>query len=269
MIKKRKRSVPPFSAENPGVGVQLQVEFSDDEETWEEEVSALDSLATVLEARGISFERTDELLELADGLIVRPQFFQLNPRDDGSVQTSTTIEINHPTLCADGMFEYQHSIGETLDESLQRGFAGWADTDLPVFLDALREQPEDCSSMMMEYPAEGSMPARKRQILFGPPTQTAARQQQEPADEEHSFCPCCLLTNCLDAFEEQLKSDSFHGVRLFASRNSEGLAEADCRINGVDFPAGAAALLKYVATWPGKGFEMRKQFVAIRTLSED
>ena len=50
-------------------------------------------------------------------------------------------------------------------------------------------------------------------------------------------------------------------------RNAEGSAEADCRVNGVDWPAGKAALLKYVATWPERGFEYRKQFVAIRTLS--
>ena len=57
-----------------------------------------------------------------------------------------------------------------------------------------------------------------------------------------------------------------NGIRLFATRNAEGVTQADCRINGIDWPPGVAALLKYVATWPDRGLEYRKQFVAIRTL---
>jgi hypothetical protein len=243
---KRKRAMPPFSAENPGVGAQFRVAFSDAERTWEEEVNAVASLATVLKARGIPFKREDEWLELENGLIVRPQFFQLQPRDDGSVQSSTTIEINHPTLCEEGVFEYQHSLGSSLEESMQKGFAGWADTDLPVFMDALNEEFEHCAAMVVEYPAEGSKPARKRQMVLGPPMHAAAH---------------------FEAFEEHIKGDSFYGIRLFASRDQDGRVEADCRVNGIDFPAGEAALLKYAETWPDRGFEMRKQFVAIRTLT--
>ena len=55
-------------------------------------------------------------------------------------------------------------------------------------------------------------------------------------------------------------------TRLFASRDSESVAQADCRINGVDWAPGISALLKYVATWPNRGFEYRKQFVAICNL---
>ena len=60
-------------------------------------------------------------------------------------------------------------------------------------------------------------------------------------------------------FTDHLHGDRFYGIRLFAARNSEGGAEADCRINGVDWAPGAAALLEYVATWPDRGFEYRKQ----------
>ncbi len=265
---KRKASLPPFSAANPGVGVEVRVELSNDGETWEEEVNAVASLAAVLEAHGIAFKGEDEYLELENGLIVRPQFFQLQPQDDGSVQSSTTIEVNHPTLCPAGVFEYQHAMGSSLEESLQRGFSGWANTDLPVLMDALRDEPEDCATMIVEYPAEGSMPARKRQIILGPPMHAAARKDVKSSDEEHPFCPCCLLTNCFDAFEEHIKGNTFFGVRLYASRGTEGLGESDCRINGEDFADGAAALLKYIETWPDRGFELRKQFVAIRTLPD-
>jgi len=49
------------------------------------------------------------------------------------------------------------------------------------------------------------------------------------------------------------------------SRDTEGHIEADCRVNGVDRPEGAAALMRYAKTWPDRGFEYRKQYVGIQT----
>ena len=51
-------------------------------------------------------------------------------------------------------------------------------------------------------------------------------------------------------------------------RDQDGTAGADCRINGEDYEPGMAALRAYVATWPGRGFEFRKQYVFIHTLAE-
>ena len=73
-------------------------------------------------------------------------------------------------------------------------------------------------------------------------------------------CPLCLS---LTAFRDHLQANEFCGIRLFASRDANGEAVADCRINGVDWAPGQAELLKYVATWPDRGFEYRKQYVAI------
>jgi hypothetical protein len=39
--------------------------------------------------------------------------------------------------------------------------------------------------------------------------------------------------------------------------------QADCRVNGEDWLAGADALRAYVATWPDRGLETRKQYVLI------
>ena len=60
--------------------------------------------------------------------------------------------------------------------------------------------------------------------------------------------------------------DRFYGIRFFAARNSDGVAEADCRINGEDWPPGKEALRAYVAKWPDLGFEFRKQFVIVQNL---
>src|SRR5262249_9328088 len=161
------------------------------------------------------------------------------------------VEVNHSTLCPQGTFEYQHAIGSDTNASLQRGFEGWSNVDLPVFVDALRDELVKCTSAQMDLPATATMPARKRRIVFGPPVRAVARDAQEGA-EEHDFCPCCLLTKSFDAFKEHVEGNTFCGVRLYASRDANGVAEADCRINGVDWPAGVSALLKYVATWPDR-----------------
>ena len=50
---------------------------------------------------------------------------------------------------------------------------------------------------------------------------------------------------------------------------TEGRIEADCRVNGVDRPEGAAALVRYAQTWPDRGFEYRKQYVCIQTRARE
>jgi hypothetical protein len=41
--------------------------------------------------------------------------------------------------------------------------------------------------------------------------------------------------------------------------------QADCRVNGEDWSAGAEALRAYVTRWPDRGFEFRKQYVVIQS----
>jgi hypothetical protein len=266
---KRKEPIPPLSAANPGQCGIIQVELSNKEREWEEEADPFEILAAVLRAYGIKVKREkqgeQEWLELENGLIARPGLVELEPQDDDSVRTSTTIEVNHPGLCPGGIFEYQHAGGATMKESLRKGFESWATTDLPVFIDALREKPEVCTFMIVELPATRSLPARKRQVIFGPPVRAVARGTDE-SNEEHEYCPCCLFTHSMGAFQKQLEGNEFYGVRLYASRNTKGGVEADCRVNGVDWDSGKTALKKYVKKWSDRGFELRKQFVAIRTL---
>jgi len=265
---KPKVVLPPLSPANPGAGTWFRVGFCDAQRSWEEEADSLDILVAVLKARGIKFRKGKTHLELDSGLIVRPQFVRLQPRDDGHVLTITTVEINHPQWVPDGAFEYQHSIAPTMSEAMHKGFVGWVDVDLPVLEDALRDEPQSCTGMVADTANSAASVPRRRQIIFGPPVHCVTREARE-AGQAHDFCPCCLFTNCFEAFREQVYGDRFYGIRLFASRDADGVIQADCRVNGVDWSPGADALRRYVTTWPERGFEYRKQYVAIRDRSLD
>jgi uncharacterized protein DUF6348 len=183
-----------------------------------------------------------------------PRVVSVEPLDDAGVNTVTTIQISHAALTPRGVFEYQHSSGTDLRDSFAKGFQGWAEFDLPVFLDALREKAAACMTLTME-------PSRR--LVLGPTIQMA--QKTNPAPGEHDFCPCCLFTKNVDAFGELLQGQDFHAIRFFVTRDAQGHVEADCRVNGVDHAAAAAALVRYGQTWPDRGVEYRKQYVCIQT----
>src|SRR5215475_7384057 len=109
---KPKRPLVPFSAGNPGRGTAFQT------------ADTLTLLGTALEAQGLKYKRGETHLEF-DDFVLRPQIVIIQPQNDGSVETTTTIEINHPRLCPNGIFEYQHSLGSSVEDSLQKGFVGW------------------------------------------------------------------------------------------------------------------------------------------------
>ena len=92
-------------------------------------------------------------------------------------------------------------------------------------------------------------------------------QKVRPGDGGHEFCPCCLFTNSIAAFDDLLKDRAFHGIRLFVTRDTNGEIEADCRVDGIDRPEAVAALIKYAQTWPDRGLEYRKQYVCVQTLN--
>jgi len=64
-----------------------------------------------------------------------------------------------------------------------------------------------------------------------------------------------------------LKDETFYGIRLFASRDFDGHEQADCRVNGIEWPAGIEQLQRYIRQWPQRGFEFRKQYVVIHTMA--
>jgi len=84
------------------VGSSVRSAFANGQHSWEEEADALVSLAKVLQARGVAFEQQEGQLDLANGLTLRAQFVSVQPRENGTVSTTSTIEINHPELCPQG-----------------------------------------------------------------------------------------------------------------------------------------------------------------------
>ena len=221
--------------------------------------------AGVMEQRGHRVTRHDGWLEHRDsGLAIRPHLVDCLHRSPRHVQSISTVAVRHPDVIPDGLFEYQHALGATLDEALRSGFEQWLQIDFLVLLDAVKERAEHCSAL--EFKWENDVLARRRRALLGPIGHMAAHPAPAASEVEHPFCPCCLLTNTQAAFAPLIRSDDFFGIRLLAIRNDDGSAQADCRINGEDFRAGQQALCDYVQTWPQAGYEFRKQYVVLQTL---
>jgi len=230
----------------------------------EESFDFLRQLGQMLEAAGFAASIRDEWLVLnASGLCLHPELLEVSPQDEGGVSTAFELAVAHPEHIPQGLFEFQHALGESLAAAAASGFEGWLALDLPPLLQAVTGQGE-LSTLEFSFP---ELLAGPRLAVLGNVLHRASR----PAvvAEEHPFCPCCLLTHALEAFGSELARDEFLGIRLLVVRDQEGHVSADCRINGIDFHAGRAALVEYGNTWPDRGFEMRKQYVVVRTIAED
>ncbi len=171
----------------------------------------------------------------------------------------------HSRLIPDGVFEYQHGIGETLSDALREGFEQWVQIDFAVLLEALRDPLEHCNAIEFTLPQKNGAGLRRRAVL-GPVGRRVLPPKNLASDGEHPFCPCCFLTNNYEAFRPLMESEGFYGIRLFAARDDSGAPRADCRVNGKDWEDGTRALLSYVETWPQAGLEFRKQYVVMQTL---
>lgn len=252
----RERPPRPATA-NPGRGHIVRVAFNDAQKSWEEEDDLAVSLAGILKALGHEVTVKGEWVALEGGFSLLPQVVSVEGLDDAGVKTSTTLQTSHATLVPDGVFEFQHSTGANLRDSFAKGFRSWAELDLPAFLDAERVKANSCLFLAA---------TPNRRVVLGPPVQMA--QKTDPLPGGHDFCPCCLFTHSIEAFDDLVKDHAFHGIRLYVSRDTDGRIEADCRVNGVERPAGAAALSRYAQGWPDRGFEYRKQYVCVQSRSE-
>jgi Family of unknown function (DUF6348) len=261
----------PLRKGNPGVGVQAKLAFTEGDKSWTEQLNVVDLTARALEARGHSGVAHNSWIEHPDsGFIIMPQIVGVEVMDGGGVHSITTIQIHHPTLVLDGVFEYQHAWGDSVEKAMYHGFEQWAQVDFAALLDALRPQPKTCMTLSFSFPEKDGKPAYHRRAILSP---VAHYMTNPPAadqkPEAHPFCPCCLLTNTHKAFLSQMKEESFYAVRFFAARRADGSPQADCRVNGEDFKPGMEALCEYVKTWPGSGYEFRKQYVLLHTVAED
>ena len=69
------------------------------------------------------------------------------------------------SLVPEGLFEYQHAMGDTLDEAFRKGFKGFAEGDLPVFLDALETKPLNAPSFSIIVRAGVVQAERIRRVV--------------------------------------------------------------------------------------------------------
>jgi len=228
-----------------------------------DEGELLEALLHVLREERHEGKRVGHELWLPSGLRLRPELLETVQLGPAHFRTFTRITATHPQVFPAGLPEFQHAAGNSVLASLRDGFNTWARMDLVTLEDALRAQPRDCTVMDMKFPLPSGRELH-RQVLLGPVGHLAAAPERAGADE-HPFCPCCLLSSSLEAFQEPLRTERFVGIRLFASRDAHGQVGADCRINGEPFEPGAQKLAEYVGTWPDRGLEFRKQYVVVRT----
>jgi hypothetical protein len=260
----RKTPRPPKPApENPGRGHIVRVALKNAEKAWEETDDLIASLSAALTALGHNVTVKGDWIDLDSGFSLLPQVINIEPFESAGVKTASTIQVSHASLVPGGVFEYQYSSGTDVRDSFAQGFKNWAELDLPVFLDALRDEAVSCMVAGATAGGPTSVLPPNRRLLFGPTIQMAQKPEALPGQDD--FCPCCLFTRSIDAFNGLMKADAFYGVRLFATRDNEGLIQADCRVNGIDMPQGAEALTRYAQTWPDRGYEYRKQYVGIQT----
>jgi len=222
--------------------------------------------ASVMEQRGLAVARDGAWLRHRDsGIGIRPHLLQ-SQASGSFVRSVMVVMTSHPRLAPDGIFEYQHAVAGTLSEAIRSGFDQWLQIDFTVFLDALRDRPEHCMTLEWRFQRDGA-PERIRRAVLGPVAHMVTHPERASGDGEHPFCPCCLLTNTYEAFQRFIEADAFYGIRFFAARNDDGSTQADCRVNGEDWQTGQRALCDYVDTWPQAGFEFRKQYVVLQTLT--
>jgi hypothetical protein len=258
---------PDVLAGNPGQAASGEFSFTDGVETWSESIH----LAQMLKDAGFVFDEDLEtdgawLIHGPSGLLLLPLLTEYYPIENGGYQSLTTIQVHHSKLMPDGVFEYQHSTGESLTDSIRNGFQIWLQTDFVALVEATRTKIERCTSLEMVFPAIDNQPKRVRRAVLGPVAHYCQSPLPDNPDDEHPFCPCCLLTRSFQAFEHLLKDEATYCIRFFAARDQDGQTHADCRVNGEDFEPGAKALREYATTWAEAGYEFRKQYVVLQSL---
>ena len=244
---------PGENPANPGIGAVANWTFKNGRRSWQESMNLVGTLERLLTECGRAV-RIEEpfVLDLESQLSLRPLLSAMQPGDRG-VRTSTTIEIKHPTCVLSPVFEYQHSFGPNLEESLLSGFRQWYDSDFVTLIDGVREKAVNCMELIQD----------ERRVTLGP--LILGRQPDlPPADCDHPPCPCCFFTKTMDAFRPLVNAPGFYALRLYAARDPQGNPIADCRVNGEDYAAGKKALVEYARTWKSAGVESRKQYILIQ-----
>lgn len=220
----------------PGRGVVVCVKRPDGRES---RIGVVGALAGALRAKGEKVKERSSWLELPGGLLLLPRVARVEHTADGGWQVGTTIEAKHEAFFPQGIFEFQHTMDRDLGHAL-------------------------CTSINFDQSVAPLGLPFSRQVVLGSILHGVNEERAAEADP-HPFCPCCFFTHSMEAMKAKLRERDFFAIRFYAARFETGEVTADCRVNGIDWDEGKAALLAYAATWPDLGFEVRKQYVAIHT----
>lgn len=258
------RTPPPTTcAANPGKALELKLRDTRGTETT---ANAVTLLAEVLRARGHSVRQHASWLTIKDGLTLLPRIAEVKRAESGAAwRTATTIETRHAELFPNGVFEFQHSANDDVASALRSGFERFENTDFPVLRAAVSRHSSECTFIDFKERYHTTTLNKARRVVLGPVSWTVQDSAAAQKDE-HPFCPCCFFTNSREAMREKIVAHGVFAIRLLAARYPGEGIEADCRVNGVDWPSGKETLLAYAKTWPDRGFEMRKQYILIQDL---
>lgn len=203
-----------------------------------------------------------------------PALINFYSDENNELKISATIQIHHKEIFPNGIFEYVYpqKKAENVIGGLFELFETWADLDWLTLCDCLKFEKSEFMSMRIDLNKEKT---QARHIFYGSvlsyPNIDVEEAKSKGIDVDpyiDEFCPCCLFTNSMEAFDKQIKDTSQnYAIRLFAMKNPDGEVDADCRINGEEYPQAENYLKKYAKTWKDCDImKMRKQYVIIRNV---
>jgi hypothetical protein len=245
-------------------------------------IDLIDLLSDVLLTYGQKATREGNWLRLDNGFWFLPQWVS-SKVIDGSIFTTTTVEINHQTFIPNGFLDYQHvDVTNSIAASFLTGLNQWVQICAVPLFDSLLTKPKNSNYVVIEFPndADGAMTGsdysseknRLRRIIFGPVVHSELSSDADfqkdvnPSNEHGEFCPCCLLKRLDDVFMPILNSDDYTIIQLSAFRDLDGIIKTTCYVNGKDFKAGRDALMEDTKTWPHRGGESRKNFIIVQNV---
>ena len=254
---------------NPGLIVSLPSHDNS-------ELSIAYVLYEILEKKGWNVEllngqyKDEKWIYVKDnGYYLFPLLIALSHDEDNGFKISATIQIHHKEIFPEGIFEYVYPQKQATDltDGLFDLFKTWVDLDWETLADCLNLKNSKYMSVEIE------LKDVVKHIFYGSvlsyPNVDAEKLKAKGIDPDpyiDEFCPCCLFTNSMEAFDDQIKdTEKNYAVRLFAMKDVNGEIKADCRINGEEYPQAEEYLKKYASTWKDCDIiKFRKQYVIIR-----
>ena len=198
----RKAPRPPRpAAENPGRGHTVRVAFANAQKSWEEKDDLAASLATTLNALGHEATVKRRLggtrRRILVGAAGRERRAHGRRRREYRHHDPDVARGAH----AQRIFEFQHSSGTDVRDSFAKASRAGRSSICRCSSMRCEQSPRRAWSWKWQGQESKSLLAQDRRLVFGPTLQMAQKPETS-APAEHDFCPCCLFTNSIDAFDE-------------------------------------------------------------------